>query len=249
MDFRSASKLLLLGILGLMMSGCSGAKAAIPGGLWINPGLPETTITGPIQFWAKAYPTNTSDPAIDYVNFTISWPTWHVWEQVKTPIQPNEYQAREFDPKVLSIPAGTVFEVSFDVYDVKGGKNLAPNGVHRLIYQPNAGAADSTEFVQDVTIPDGTAFHVGDKPQLKTWRLRNVGSTIWKDYRVVSIYGQSGIGASPLTIGEVLPGKEVDVSVTITIPAKAGDYTVVYALQRPDGLFFTKVFWVSFKVV
>ena len=224
-----------------------------PGGLWINPANKEATITGPIQFMAKAYPTNRNvDPPIDYVNFTVSWPTWYVWEQVKAPVQAEQYQARVFDPAAVNMPPGTVFEVSFDVYDVNGGKNLAPNGVHRLIYQPNAGAADKLEFISDVTFPESpdlTVFHVGDGPQLKTWRLKNVGTTTWKNYQAVSIYGPSGIGSSPQRIGEVAPGQEVDVTVTITIPSKPGDYTVVYMMQRPDGLLFTKVFWVSFKVI
>ena len=108
-----------------------------PGGAWISPG--GKTVGDEISFAAYAYPTHPGDPAIDHVNFTIYWQgvdphQWIIACVARKPIR-NDVFACTINLRILGAPAGKI-KISFDVYDRQGNKNLAPNGVHLLIYFP-----------------------------------------------------------------------------------------------------------------
>jgi len=110
----------------------------IPGGSWISP-RDEQIVGDVLHFAAYAYPTNRGDPAIDYVNFTMWWQgvdprTWIVACNLHRPVSKDVY-ACDVNLAKLGVLAGQI-RISFDVYDKKGNKNLAPNGVHSVIYSP-----------------------------------------------------------------------------------------------------------------
>ena len=94
-------------------------------------------------------------------------------------------------------------------------------------------------FVRDVTIPDGTEFAPGET-FTKTWRLKNRGTCTWTaDYMLVFTSGDSmGSTTSVRLPGNVAPGQSVDVSVTLTAPARRGDYVGYWMLRNPSGLLF-----------
>lgn len=118
-----------------------------------------------------------------------------------------------------------------------------------------SGACDNALFVKDITIPDysevpaGTAF-------VKTWRFKNLGPCTWTiDYRVIFSYvsdtGKGGIFTPPPPANfpkTVLPGEEVDLSVTMIAPTKADGYIVVFRLQNDKGFNFGAEFWATFVV-
>jgi hypothetical protein len=95
---------------------------------------------------------------------------------------------------------------------------------------------DDSEFVADVTIPDGT--HFAPRAYLsKTWRLRNTGTCTWDaSYRLVFLSGDrlSGPRSAPLDV-PVPPGEEVDVSVILIAPEAAGSYRGQWTMFAPDG--------------
>ena len=107
---------------------------------------------------------------------------------------------------------------------------------------------DASEFVADMTVPDGTHYAPGAVVQ-KTWRLRNSGTCTWDDlYRLAYLAGErmSGPRASPLgdpnisqggpgLFPTVLPGGEIDVSVLLTAPSSAGTHRGQWQLIAPDG--------------
>ncbi|MCB9563445.1 MAG: peptidoglycan DD-metalloendopeptidase family protein [Kofleriaceae bacterium] len=105
--------------------------------------------------------------------------------------------------------------------------------------------ADDAAYVADVTIPDGTEVVAGT-PFVKTWRLRNTGTTTWGDgYALVHVDGPDFAGvAAPVAAA---PGAEVVVSVPLSA---AGD-----GLQRSswrvahDGVAFGETVWVEVTVV
>ena len=103
----------------------------------------------------------------------------------------------------------------------------------------DAGAAtcrDDSEFVADVTIPDGTRF-APDTYFQKTWRIRNSGDCTWDaPYRLTFLSGDrmSGPGSAPLE-QIVQPGEELDLSVLLLAPAEAGTYRGQWQLFAPDG--------------
>jgi hypothetical protein len=165
----------------------SPTPATRPGGLWISPKNGDT-VGNTIHFAAWAYPTHPSDPAIQYVNFTIeskgSWqaactapaPSASTPVPVPTPLPtpPPAPGAQIFSCDAslsqLGIAAGRI-QISFDVYDIEEGFNLAPNGVHTLTYippPPEVTYIGSDGNVWDMTLPQGTPRQLTDDAQLSS---------------------------------------------------------------------------------
>ncbi len=113
---------------------------------------------------------------------------------------------------------------------------------------PPTDTCDVAQFVDDVTIPDGTVL----KPNelfTKTWRLKNVGSCSWTSaYAVVFNSGDAMGGPSTQALaGNVNPGQTVDISVDLTAPATAGNYKGFWKLRNAAGVHFSQ-FYVDIKV-
>jgi hypothetical protein len=94
---------------------------------------------------------------------------------------------------------------------------------------------DLAQFVTDVTIPDGTNFNAGDT-FTKTWRLKNIGTCTWTGYALVFDSGDAMSGASPIAIGTVASGQEVDVSVNLKAPASNGTYRGYWRIRNAGGV-------------
>jgi len=115
--------------------------------------------------------------------------------------------------------------------------------------------ADQAEFVADVNIPDGTVF-APEQTFTKTWRIANTGETTWTTaYALVFIDGDlMGAEASVPLSEEVAPGKEVELSVDMIAPDKAGTYISYWKLKTPDGKIFgfgstgSEAIWVKIEV-
>ena len=104
-----------------------------------------------------------------------------------------------------------------------------------------------SDFVTDVTIPDLTPIKA-NSVFVKTWRLRNSGTCPWSGgFKFVQISGGM-LTSTPSTIPlpEVLPGGEIDISMTLTLSSAApvgSRQTARFQIQAPDGrLFGTKPF-------
>ena len=114
---------------------------------------------------------------------------------------------------------------------------------------------DAAEFVEDVTIPDGTNFAPG-ATFTKTWRIKNTGSCTWTTgYALVFESGASmgGPAAKPFS-ANVAPNQTVDLSVDLKAPDEANDYKGNWKLRNGSGVVFgltseNKSFWVDIKVV
>lgn len=94
---------------------------------------------------------------------------------------------------------------------------------------------DLGQFVKDVTIPDGTTLTPGET-FTKTWRLRNAGACTWSGYSLVFDSGDAMNGISPIAIGTVGPGQEVELSVNLTAPAANGSYRGYWRIRNPSGV-------------
>ena len=108
---------------------------------------------------------------------------------------------------------------------------------------------DNSEFVTDVTVPDGTHFAPNTVFQ-KTWRVRNTGTCTWDaTYRLTFISGDRMFGPRSAPLGEtVQPGEEVDVSVTLIAPETAGTYQGQWQLFAPDATPFGTNVYVAIVV-
>lgn len=100
---------------------------------------------------------------------------------------------------------------------------------------------DCARFKVDVNYPDQTIVKPGETIK-KIWKLQNCGTTTWDGYQVARTFGDSGSKNS--VVPKTDPGKEVEVTVEITVPDKKS-FLFIYELVRPDGLRFGDVFWVN----
>lgn len=100
-------------------------------------------------------------------------------------------------------------------------------------------ASDRGEFVQDVTVPDGTVFNPNQAFE-KKWRLRNSGGTTWTtSYEIVFIDGAlMGAPAAVPLPEEVAPGDEVVITVNMVAPAEPGNYRGYWKLRNSNGQIF-----------
>jgi len=115
---------------------------------------------------------------------------------------------------------------------------------------------DRADFVDDITIEDGTELSPGES-FVKTWRLKNSVSCTWTtSYRVVFESGNAlGAPASFNLPANVLPGATADISVQMKAPDVPKDYESNWKLQNASGVIFgtgssgSKPFWVRITVV
>ena len=113
------------------------------------------------------------------------------------------------------------------------------------VYQRNDGPTrqsianqeDSTLFIEDVTIPDGTPIPINTKFE-KIWRVKNTGTVVWKDRYLKRITPASSLVCSSpdmVPIPETLPGETIDISVTFTTPYLPGSCRTDWKTTDKDG--------------
>lgn len=73
--------------------------------------------------------------------------------------------------------------------------------------------------------------------QLKTWKVKNTGTTLWDDNTVAEFAkGNKSMivaGFEKVHVGSVEPGHVAYIRVMLNIPEDAGDYSVTYRLSAP----------------
>ena len=97
---------------------------------------------------------------------------------------------------------------------------------------------DVSEFVADVTVPDGTPIPAGSR-FVKTWELRNAGSVGWIGRYLV----RSGSFGSPdpcrtperVPVPYTAPGEHVRISVDVQAPPSAGHCQVYWKMADSEG--------------
>ena len=111
-----------------------------------------------------------------------------------------------------------------------------------------ASGCDSSVFVSDVTVPDGTVMAPGQS-FVKTWAVMNNGTCAWStSYKLAFISGEQMDGSSVSVPSSVPAGQQAQLSVNLTAPITAGDYTGYWRLQNDKGEFFGNSVYVTIKV-
>jgi hypothetical protein len=102
----------------------------------------------------------------------------------------------------------------------------------------------NSEFVADVTIPDGTEVTIGTS-FVKTWRMRNNGTCSWDNtYQFVQAdTSGDSLVAYPFAVPlpETKPGEEVDISVNVELTSQAPPHTqqtAQFQMRTPAGEYF-----------
>ena len=93
---------------------------------------------------------------------------------------------------------------------------------------------DDAEFVDNVTIPDGTEIAPGET-FVKTWRMRNSGTCTWTNNYSWTFRGGDVLTLlDTTTLDLVSPGQELDISVTLVAPESPGSYAGQWQLSGVD---------------
>lgn len=112
-------------------------------------------------------------------------------------------------------------------------------GGHRELSAPGRQlAGDRSEFVQDVTMRDGTIIGV-DEAFTKIWRLRNSGTVVWRD-RLLRRAGphapRFGIHSPvQVPVPDTPPGQTADIKMRMRAPSLPGDCVAHFYMTHSDG--------------
>lgn len=114
---------------------------------------------------------------------------------------------------------------------------------------PTQGLCDDALFITDVSVPDGMQMNPGQE-FVKTWRVRNTGTCTWtRGYQIMWAYGDNRMGGQATALpGDVLPGAEVDISLTLKAPLTSGTYSGYWILRNNNGYTFGKPLFVIITV-
>jgi uncharacterized protein YkwD len=98
-----------------------------------------------------------------------------------------------------------------------------------------AQCVDSALFLADVTIADNTRLKQGES-FTKTWQLQNTGTCTWNSRYVLAFLSGDRLNSpDSLLLVETAPGKNLDISVVLSAPARDGVFTGLYELRNPAG--------------
>lgn len=104
-------------------------------------------------------------------------------------------------------------------------------------------------YEADVTVADGTPMEPGQL-FLKSWRIRNSGSTTWGNgYKLAFFGGDRLNGPTSVPLPPAGPGQSVEISVPLTAPSRPGRYKSIYKPRTPDGQFFNFEQYAEIEVV
>jgi hypothetical protein len=117
-----------------------------------------------------------------------------------------------------------------------------------IFLQPTSANCANAIYISDVTIPDGTQLPV-NQTFTKTWRVQNTGSCTWTtSFRLAFSYGELMGGQAVLLPNPVAVGQQVNISVNLTVPNKAGKLTGAWVLVDDKGQHFGQILTVVINV-
>jgi len=101
-----------------------------------------------------------------------------------------------------------------------------------------AGCTLDSQYVADVTIPDGTIMSLG-AGFVKTWRVRNSGTCDWDaGFQLIFVSGDQMNGPSSVLLPAVAAGSQTDISVNLTAPSSYGTHKGTWRVRSDEGTVF-----------
>ncbi len=111
-----------------------------------------------------------------------------------------------------------------------------------------AACTDSSVYVADVTISDGTTVNAS-QTFTKVWRISNNGTCVWeKDYQLVFVNGEAMATTTVIAVPKTAVGASVDLSVPMTAPTTPGLHTGQWKMRNPSGSLFGQSLTVKINV-
>lgn len=113
---------------------------------------------------------------------------------------------------------------------------------------PTPACTNVLTFLEDVTIPDGTALTAGEA-FVKQWRVKNDGTCDWDNTYLLKLVSGDALGAPTETaLYPAHAGAEIVIEMNLTAPQEAGTYHTVWQAFGPDGAPFEQAIYVDFVV-
>lgn len=108
---------------------------------------------------------------------------------------------------------------------------------------------DSSDFISDVTVPDGQVMPPNNS-FTKIWRLKNNGTSTWNSgYRLVFQSGYKMNALNEVMLNQnVTPGATIDIAVSMTSPNIEGTYKGNWKMKNASGGIFGDFIWTEIKV-
>jgi len=101
-----------------------------------------------------------------------------------------------------------------------------------------AGCTLDSQYVADVTIPDGTVMSPG-AAFVKTWKVKNSGTCDWEaGFQLIFVSGAQMSGPGSVSLPAVPAGGQTDVSVNLTAPSAYGTHKGTWRIRSTDGTMF-----------
>ena len=114
-------------------------------------------------------------------------------------------------------------------------------------------ACSNSEFISDVTIPDGSVVEPGQNFQ-KVWQVKNTGTCIWDDGYALVYIGGSSPNLDPYNYefkqssDFVAGGATVNLALDLTSPCTPGEYQGTWRMRNDQGAYFGTFLTVIVKV-
>ncbi len=116
--------------------------------------------------------------------------------------------------------------------------STAPPTIVVLPTETGAECSNEAQFLEDLTVPDGTALAPGEMV-VKRWSVLNAGSCNWTAaYRLVRTDDSPVIGKAELALYPARAGEQAVWEVEIEAPASPGEHLASWQARSPDGSLF-----------
>ena len=107
---------------------------------------------------------------------------------------------------------------------------------------------NNLEFVEDVTIPDGTTVSIGSTID-KQWLVNNNGTCNWDSTYRLKWFGGDPLGAAQeQVLYPARAGTQATLRITFTAPAVEGTYESAWQAYGPDGVAFGDPIYIKIVV-
>jgi hypothetical protein len=184
--------------------------------------------------------------------WTGSAPTLEATPILDTPANPEPTASGEIPPEPTIDPGNPADTPVIEPTNAAGSTaapTFDPSGTAIRPAQTFDILCDDSQFVEDVTIPDGTVMKPGEDFK-KTWRIKNTGVCGWTTgYALGYAYGEKMHGVETKLTKSVSPGGTVDVTIKFTAPMmKNCWYGSWWRLKNARGDFFGDFVYVSILI-
>ncbi|MFC5926491.1 NBR1-Ig-like domain-containing protein [Micromonospora vulcania] len=139
---------------------------------------------------------------------------------------------------IVVVAVATALGVTVRDRSTAGGSGTATASPSSAAFSDSLIPGDSSKFIADETIPDGTQVKVNSQ-FVKVWSLQNVGKVVWHNRFLARTNPTADADGCQVpdrvAIGDTPPGEKVMISVPVTAPKRPGKCWVSWKMVDENG--------------